>query len=84
MRDAILIYWAIQHIDWLVQERHNSIAKALEVRLFCTNPSISKDNSSQALIYQAYKERGLILGLRPANERRRYKVTPSLIGWAQA
>ena len=27
---------------------------------------------------------GLILGLRPANERRRYKVTPSLIGWAQS
>ena len=26
---------------------------------------------------------GLILGSRPANERRRYKVTPSLIGWAQ-
>ena len=26
---------------------------------------------------------GLILGLRPANERRRYKVTPSLIGWTQ-
>ena len=25
----------------------------------------------------------LILGLRPANERRRYFVTPSLIGWAQ-
>ena len=26
---------------------------------------------------------GLILGLHPANERRRYKVTPSLIGLAQ-
>ena len=26
---------------------------------------------------------GLILGLRSANERRRYTVTPSLIGWAQ-
>ena len=26
---------------------------------------------------------GLILGLRPANERRRYKVTPSLIGRPQ-
>ena len=26
---------------------------------------------------------GMILGLRSANERRRYKVTPSLIGWAQ-
>ena len=26
---------------------------------------------------------GLIPGLCPANERRRYKVTPSLIGWTQ-
>ena len=26
---------------------------------------------------------GLILSLHPANERRRYKVTPSPIGWAQ-
>ena len=26
---------------------------------------------------------GLILGLRQANERRRYNVTPSLVGWAQ-
>ena len=25
----------------------------------------------------------LILGFSPANERRRYKVTPSLTGWAQ-
>ena len=25
----------------------------------------------------------LILGLHPANERRRYKVTTSLIAWAQ-
>ena len=27
---------------------------------------------------------GLIVGLRPANERRCYFVTPSLIGWVQA
>ena len=26
---------------------------------------------------------GLILGLHPVNERRRYKVTRSLIGWVQ-
>ena len=26
---------------------------------------------------------GVILGLHPVNETRRYKVTPSLIGWAQ-
>ena len=31
---------------------------------------------------ECYSE--LILDLRPANERRRYKVTSSLIGWAQA
>ena len=30
----------------------------------------------------AYKA-GLILGLRPANDRHRYKVTVSLIGWDQ-
>ena len=33
-------------------------------------------------LYKPYKP-GLILGLHPANERRRYKVTPSLIGWVQ-
>ena len=27
---------------------------------------------------------GAVLGLRPANERRRYFVTTSLIGWVQA
>ena len=34
---------------------------------------------SEAICYT-----GLILGLRPANERRRYNETPSLIGWAQS
>ena len=29
------------------------------------------------------RDTGLILSLRPANERRRYLVTTSLIGWAQ-
>ena len=28
------------HFDGSVQERHNSIAKALELRLSCTNPPI--------------------------------------------
>ena len=31
-----------------------------------------------------HKNTGLTLGLRPANERRRYFVTTSLIGWTQA
>ena len=30
-----------EHFDGLVQERHNSIANALELRLSCTNPTIS-------------------------------------------
>ena len=34
-------------------------------------------------VFAEQKCPGLILGLRPDNERRRYKVTPSLIGWAQ-
>ena len=29
-----------QHIDGLVQERRNSSASAMELRLSCTNPSI--------------------------------------------
>ena len=37
-------------------------------------------SSSSAI---TFSRTGLVLGLRPANERRRYKVTPSLIGWAQ-
>ena len=31
-----------------------------------------------------FSNSGRILGLRPANERRRYFVTTSLIGWMQA
>ena len=35
------------------------------------------------VVFQSYSLSGRILGLRPANERRRYKVTPPLTGWAQ-
>ena len=34
-------HWQVcAYLDELVQERHNSIANAMELRLFCTNPSI--------------------------------------------
>ena len=36
-----------------------------------------------SLVHNGNPYTGLILGLHPANERRRYKVTPSLIGLAQ-
>ena len=35
------------------------------------------------MVHENLQMSGLIQGLRPANERRRYKVTPSLIGWVQ-
>ena len=40
--------------------------------------------ASVAVMSTDFKISGLILGLHPANERRRYFVTASLIGWAQA
>ena len=40
--------------------------------------------SLQSNVNVAHILTGLILGLHPAKERRRYKVTPSLIGWAQS
>ena len=36
------------------------------------------------LMEYKYNDTGLILGLPAANEKRRYFVTTSLIGWAQA
>ena len=37
-------YRVSDHVDGLVQERRNSIANALELRLSCTNPSIYSNN----------------------------------------
>ena len=39
---------------------------------------VDKARGSDWYIYSV-----IILGLRPANERRRYKVTPVLMDWAQ-
>ena len=44
---------------------------------------ISCQRVSPQEIFSAFSMARLIPGLRPANERRCYKVTPSLIGWAQ-
>ena len=37
----------------------------------------------QVAVIRVGPKSGLILDLRPANDRRRYKVMPSLIDWAQ-
>ena len=55
------------------------------IRDQCTSYGHQGDmpNSVNTSAEEPMAESGLILGFRPANERRRYKVTPSLIGWAQ-
>ena len=50
-------------------------------------PNLSSDflvKGGQVAIILMQLLNRLILGLRPANERRRYFVTTTLIGWAQA
>ena len=44
---------------------------------------VTSPQSINQLTFSLRNNSELILGLRPANERRRYKVTPSLIGLAQ-
>ena len=49
----------------------------------CANLQISRLPFPMTSTYQRKCITVLVLGLRPANERRRYEVTPSLIGWGQ-
>ena len=92
-----------------MQERHNSIANAMELLLSCTNPlkrcvvhkfpslmlfavcacldSETGEYDDTILLVLEYTPpqcsySRLILGLHTSNERRGYKITASLIGWA--
>ena len=48
----------------------------------CVTNRVTEHNAMYSGHITGYMS-GLILGLHPAYERRRYKVTPSLIGWTQ-
>ena len=61
----------------LFRHYHNAYISQLECKLIDTPYNLCMPRTVQ------YKGSGLILGLLPANERRRYKVMTSLIGWAQ-
>ena len=63
-------------INWLTFCRRYFQINFLEWKLWCL-----RHPENQGVIVFAFS--GPILGLCPANERRRYKVTASLIGWAQ-
>ena len=70
-----------------MQERRNSTANALELHLSCTKLSMYdecvslryKETNIKAGFW--YTIKGVILCIRPANERWCYNVTSSLIGW---
>ena len=47
-------------------------------------PDYIMSGGIQLYVYSLYGIPRLILGLRPTNERRRYFVMTSPIGWAQA
>ena len=47
---------AYHHIGGLVQERRNSIANALELRLSCTNPSIWMQSRKLSVTHWGYRQ----------------------------
>ena len=55
---------------------HDTIGKVIYNH---NNPLLQTNDSATEALHT-----GLILGLRPTYERRRYKVTPPLNGWAQS
>ena len=59
------LYHVLQHVYGLMQERRNSIANALELRLSCTNPSMC-----------SHYLQGNVLGLVPDNQWLEFRI-----GW---
>ena len=56
-RMVIILVYRKLHIEWLVQERRNSSALAMELRLSCINPLIN--------VYKIWIMSSLILGMSP-------------------
>ena len=71
---GILVRTVITALPW-------DVMKSLHVSRTLTPSVLRTVNRGKRRYLPSFT--GLNLGLRPANERRRYKVTPSLIGWAQ-
>ena len=68
----------------------DDVIMILSFALHCVLSNRPKRNEEDCMTFQTklplksgWYNRRVHLGLHPANERRRYKVTPSVIGWAQ-
>ena len=95
--DGILsIRTVATNFDKILSEIHTFSFKKMHLKMssakwrhVCFGPIVFKEvsNRIQGFLSQGPSNTivhtGLILGLCPANERRRYSVTTSLIGWAQ-
>ena len=70
------------HVSGLVEGCGISSVVAMEIPLSCTKPWTHVDATN--IMYVCLPVSGLILGLRPTNERQHNLVTTSLIDWVQA
>ena len=68
-----LLFELVLHVGYVVFvfHNHNDVALILSLDLYTVS------------VAESLYHTGQILGMCPANERRRYKATPFLIGWAQ-
>ena len=81
---SLIWTWGTNFSEILIEIHISSFNKmhlkmsSVKCRPFCLGRNVSRWVSEGYTIYIKADR-----GLRPANERRRYIVTPSLIGWAQ-
>ena len=72
--------WSCKHLLYTLKS-YNDTNRLLTCPQLCPHKQLIEVYASHELVVtDPFKLAGLILGLHPANERRRYKVTPSLIG----
>ena len=74
-------------LNRLLRRRSKTTSKLPVTGLCAGNSAVTGEfpaqRASNAENVSIWWRHNVILRLRPASERRRYKVTPSLIGWAQ-
>ena len=85
----IFIYCLFIYLLWLIWLYNNWCCIKIYCWFFCYMKCLFINLAiftflSDSCWWLGFTHPGLIIGLRPANERRRYLVTTSLIGWAQA
>ena len=81
----VILCGSMQNYSQFYSQEKTSLKFELKYKDFFKRKCISNCYKMDAISFgfPHVRKPGLILGLHPANERCRYKVTPSLIGWVQ-